>query len=267
MPLSLENLQRRKSTKPPRFAIYGVPGVGKTTLAAEFPNPVFIQTEDGPGDLELTTFADKPFTSIKEVEEAIEVLWTSDHDYKTVVLDSLDWMEPLVWAETCRRNNWSSIEDPGYGKGYVEADAVWRRLLQGFNALRDDKGMAVVFLAHEEIRTFEDPERASYDRYKMRLHKRAADMVTENADVVGFMNFVVAIEKEKAKFGKKEDGKAKASGSGQRMLHLAQRPAFMAKNRFGMPDSVVVTPGQTYATLAQYLPGGEPTETNSEKAA
>jgi hypothetical protein len=120
------------------------------------------------------------------------------------------------------------------------------------NALREARGMTVIYLAHDEIRSFSDPERDSYDRYRLRLHKRAAEMVVEHADVVGFMNYVTTIRKEKGGFNRET---AKASGSGQRTLHLAERPAFTAKNRFDMPDSVLITQGHGYAALAKFLPG------------
>lgn len=252
MALSLSNLVRKRSEKPPRLVFYGVPGIGKTSLAAEFPDAIFLQTEEGAGNLEITTFAEEPLGTFAQIEEAVELLYSGEHSFKTVVVDSLDWMEPIVWAETCRRNNWKSIEDAGYGKGYVEADVIWRRFLQGMNALRDHRGMTIVYLAHEEIKTFSDPERDSYDRYKLRLHKRAADMVVENADVVGFMNYVAMIRKEKGGFNKET---TKATGSGQRALYLTERPAFTAKNRFDMPDQVFINRGQGYAALASYLPG------------
>ncbi len=137
MALSLSNLVRAKSDKPPRIVIYGVPGIGKTSLAAEFPEPIFIQTEEGAGNLELTTFADGPLTSAAEVDEAIELLLTGDHKFRTVVLDSLDWFEPLLWAAVCKRNKWATIEEAGYGRGYIELDADWRYFLGRMNALRD----------------------------------------------------------------------------------------------------------------------------------
>jgi hypothetical protein len=252
MALSLSNLVRGKSGKPPRIVFYGVPGIGKTSLAAEFPDPVFIQTEEGAGNLELTTFADGPLSSAAEVDEAIELLLTGEHKFRTVVLDSLDWFEPMLWAAVCKRKKWDSIEEAGYGKGYTELDTDWRYFLGRMNALRDTRGMTVIYLAHEEIRNFSDPERDSYDRYRLRLHKRAAEMVVEHADVVGFMNYVTTIRKEKAGFNKET---AKASSAGLRTLYLTERPAFTAKNRFDMPDSVLINQGQGYAALAKYLPG------------
>ena len=257
MALSLSNLVRKKSDKPPRCLFYGVPGVGKSTLAAEFPNPIFLQTEDGAGNLELTTFTDKPFTKFSQFEEAIEILWGGEHDFQTVVVDSLDWLEPIIWAETCRIHSTrdkplSTIEEFGYGKGYVAAADVWRRFFKAMNTLRDDRNMTLIYLAHEEIKKFDDPERDGYDQYRLKMNKYATDIAVENADVVGFLNYIAVIRKEKGGFNKET---AKASGSGQRALFLNQRPAFTAKNRYDMPDQLLINRGQGYAALAPYLPG------------
>ncbi|WRH62070.1 MAG: ATP-binding protein [Fuscovulum sp.] len=251
MALSLQNLVRKTSDKPPRIIIYGRGKMGKTTLASEFPDPIFIQTEEGEGNIEVTTFAQEPLKKYAEIEEAIELLLMQDHDFKTVVIDSLTQLEPIIWSEVCRKNNWNSIEDAGYGKGYIEADTVWRHFLDGLEELRR-KGMTIVMIAHEQVEQFSDPERDDYSRYKIRLHKRAEAMVRERADVVGFLNMVVNIDKTKQGFGKEV---VKAKGSGQRTLHLAPKPTFEAGNRYEMPPFVLVNPGEGYAAIAGYLPG------------
>ena len=252
MALSLSNLVRQKADKPAKIAFYGPGGVGKTTLASEFPNPIFIQTEDGSGSLSLTTFSDAPLGSYDLVNEALEALATEEHDFKTLVVDSVTRLEPLIWAETCKRHGWKSIEDAGYGKGYVEADSIWREFLSACTWLRDNKGMTIVLIGHEDVRSFSDPVTDSYDRYQMRLHKRAEALIREDVDVLGFMNQVTTINREKSGFNKET---SKARGSGQVALNLAPRPAFQAKNRFGMPDRILINPGEGYAALAEHLPG------------
>ena len=251
MALSLTNLVRKASDKPPRLVIYGKGGIGKTTLANEFPNPIFIQTEDGGGSLKLTSFTENPMTKFSEVEEAIELLYMQDHEFKTVVLDSITKLEPIIWAETCRRHNWASIEDSGYGKGYVEADAIWRYFFTALASLRE-KGMTTVILGHEQVEMFSDPEREDYSRYRLRLHKRAEAMAREEADVVGFLTEVTMIKRDEKKPGLKTP---KATGSGQRVLNLQPRPTFEAKNRFDMPTQILINPGEGYTAIAPYLPG------------
>ena len=106
MALSLASLQRTNVLKPPRILIYGVAGVGKTTFASQAPSPVFLWTEDGAGTLDVTGF---PLaTSFDDVLQALSALYSEDHGFQTVVIDSLDWLEPLVWRHVCRQHGWGS---------------------------------------------------------------------------------------------------------------------------------------------------------------
>ncbi len=252
MALSLTYLTTTKTTNPPRTVIYGVDGVGKTSLAAEFPGPVLYLPTEGetpPADVELTT----PGTieSFGALLDIFGELLTEEHDFQTVVIDSLDGLESLVWAATCQRLGVESIESPGYGRGYIEADAEWDEYLKAVSAL-SRAGIFVVQLAHPEIIRFDSPTSDPYSRYTVKLHKRANAMVREQADIVAFVNYRISIkEKEVARQTKV----ARGEGGNERLMHFNEKPGFMSKNRFSMPDNAVYRKGQGFSEIAKYLPG------------
>ncbi len=266
MAISLANLERRTASKPPRLGIYGPPGLGKTTLASEFPAPVFLQIEDGtPGGLEIVSFGE--LTSFVDVMEALSsLLDTASHDFQTVVIDSLDKFEPLVWAQVCADNKWGSIESAGYGKGYVAADGIWREYFDLCKQLRN-AGLTTVHIAHSAVDRFDDPQTASYSRYDIRLHKRALALFQDEMDAILFLNQDVTIKKQDGGFtdSKKEragiiTGIVKGVGGGTRWIYAEGRPSFVAKNRYGMPDRLQYQLGAGYAALAPYLPGEAPAQ-------
>ena len=231
MAISLASLKSTSALAPPRILAHGVAGIGKSTFGAQSDRPVFIQTEDGLGNIKVAHF---PLAkSFDDVMEALAALYSEPHDYKTVVVDSVDWLEPLVWQRACKDNGWGSIEEPGYGKGYVAALDLWRQYLDGLNALRDERGMTVIQIAHTDIRRFDSPEHEPYDRYVIKLHARAAALLQEHSDVVLFANYRISTVKSDVGFNKKV---TRALGSGERVLYTAERPAFLAKNRYGLPD-------------------------------
>ena len=233
MAISLASLMRSTALAPPRVLVHGVAGIGKTTFAAGAENPVFVITEDGLGTLGVPHF---PLArSFDAVMEALAALYSEAHDFKTVVIDSLDWLEPLVWARACKNNGWASIEDAGYGKGYVAALDLWRQYLDGLNALRDERGLTIIQIAHTDIKRFDSPEHEPYDRYVIKLHARASALLQEHSDVVLFANYRISTVKSDIGFNKKV---TRALGSGERLLFTAERPAFIAKNRYGLPDTL-----------------------------
>jgi hypothetical protein len=233
MAISLASLRSSTSLSPPRLLLYGVAGVGKTEFAAASPRPVILQTEDGLGRIEATTFG--LLRSFDEIMEALGALYSEPHDFETLVVDSLDWLEPLVWQHTAQTHNQPDIESFGYGKGYLAALDTWRGFLDGVNALREERGMGVILIAHAEIKRFDSPETEPYDRYQPKLHRSASALVQEHVDAVLFANYRVSTLKSDVGFNKKV---VRGVSGGDRLLHTAERPAFLAKNRFGLAETL-----------------------------
>lgn len=233
----LTKIQRGKASKPPRILIYGTEGIGKSTFGAEAPRPIFIQTEDGLDEINCDRF---PLaTSYEQVSAALQELRTAEHDYESVVIDSLDWLERLVWDSLCQEYGVSSIEkvDGGYARGYTHALKHWREIITHLNALRNQKGMVVVLIAHSKVERFEDPEAASYDRYSPRLHKHAGALVSEWCDAVLFATRRIRTQSEDAGFSRKRNI-AHAVGRDERILRCVGGPSCVAKNRYGITDEL-----------------------------
>ena len=252
----LESITRGKENKPPRIFLYGQEGVGKSCTAAQAPNPVFIQTEDGLDEINTAKF---PLAkSLNDVLNALAALRDEQHDFRTVVLDSADWLERLIWDKVCQDFGVRSIEkaDGGYGKGYVHALTYWRQIVSLLNDLRNVRGMIVIVIAHSKVERFEDPENAAYDRYTPRLHKSATSLLCEWVDAVLFATKRFRVSKEEGTGFQGDRAIATAIGAngGERILRTVGSPACTAKNRFNLPAEI---PLSWQAFMDAYASGGE----------
>lgn len=242
--MSLANVTRGKQDKPLRAILYGVEGVGKSTFASEAPSPIFLCSEDGTSQLDVARFP-SPRTWT-EVLEAIRVLTHEEHDFKTLVVDTLDWLEPLCWQHVCQLGGKQSIEEFGYGKGYVIAVEQWRQLLGRIDMLARTRRMHVVLLAHATIRRVDDPQTGPFDRYRLKLHDKSADVLREWVDAVLFARHeVVTFER---------NGKTRGRSSGARVLHTTWTAAYDAKNRFDLPETLPLAWDELEAAVQAHRP-------------
>lgn len=210
--------------------VYGPDGVGKSTFGASAPKPIFLGAEEGTNQLDVTRVKIASFADLKG---ALVELATAKHGYSTVVVDTADWVETLVYQHVIKelgKPGWTSIEDFGFGKGRVHALEAWKELLPQLSACRD-AGLGIIILAHSMLKKFEDPTTTQgYDRYQLKLQDGAktdvAGLLREFVDTVMFANFEVNVV---------EDDKRRGWGNGDRVLFTERRPAFDAKNRMGLP--------------------------------
>lgn len=225
--MTLGNVTKGKIVKPIRALCYGVAGVGKSTLASNAPSPIFLCGEDGAAQLDVARFPSP--RSWADVLEAVRVLTTEQHPYKTLVIDSLDWLEPIAWAQVCAAAGKASIGAFQYGAGYTAAVDLWRNLLRRLGELERVKRMNIVLIAHAAVEKHSDPFAGEFDRYRLKLHKKSADLIGEWVDLMLFARHDVSVTKDR-------NGKTNAKSSGSRFLYSKWCDAFDAKSRYEIPE-------------------------------
>jgi DNA polymerase III delta prime subunit len=228
----LSNVTKGKMKLPHLLLLYGPDGVGKSTFGAQAPNPIFLGPEKGTMNLDVTRFPTPH--SWNDIITALDELANQSHNYKTLVIDTLDWLEPLCYAHICKNYEVNSIEKAagGYGKGYREALNEMVAFRHKLSFLRENKGINIILLAHSKVVTFEDPTTDhGYSRYELKLQDSAAvsirSMWREYVDSVLFCNFET--------FSKGEGKQARGVTTRDRKMWTERDAGFDAKNRFGLP--------------------------------
>jgi hypothetical protein len=227
-----------KDGGPPRVLLYGPEKIGKSTTAASAPKPVFIQTEDGLGQIDTTKFPRAK--TLEEVFAQLDKVRTGNHDFYTLAIDSLDWLENLIFAWVKKESGVKSIElaAGGYGKGYIRAGEVMQSiLLDRLDAIRTERNMAIILVAHARIEKVNNPPLPTYDRYVPDLHKHVLPFVNEWVDAIGFAHKKIRVEADKAK----EDrfiAHALGADGGERVLRFYETPSALAGNRYGITQDL-----------------------------
>ena len=242
------NIITGKIVSAKKTVVYGPEGIGKSTFAARFPKPLFIDTEGSTKDMDVSRF-EKPSSWTMLLEQ---VKYTRQHPdiCKTLVVDTIDWAEAMCVEHICEKHQKGGIESFGYGTGYVYVREEFGRFL---NLLEDviNAGINVTLLAHAQLRKFEQPdEMGAYDRWELKLGKKTASqispLVKEWADMLLFANyktFSVAVD---------DKGKKHKAQGGKRVMYTSHHPCWDAKNRYGLPDEVPFD----YAEIAHIIESG-----------
>ena len=236
----LGKITRGKVRAPYRMLVWGTAGVGKTTLASQAPAPVFLPVEEGCNNVDVARLpqpADWP-----EIIGAVRSLTTEPHDFKTLVIDTLNAAEPLCWAEVCRRGNKPDIEAFGYGKGYVAALDEWRVLLAALELLQRQRGMNLILIAHSQQKAFRNPEGEDFDVWRLALNEQASGLIRGWCEEVLLVKWEVFAAQE----GKKP---AKGISTGNRLLHTQENGPWQAKNRHSLPPTLPLD----WRTLAAHM--------------
>lgn len=259
--MTLGAITRGKIKRPRRIVVFGPDGVGKTTFAANAPKPIFIGAEQGTDAFDVPRFP--PIQVWPEVLEAVRALTEGTHEYETMVLDTLDWAEPLIWRDVCRLANVTTIEEVGggYGKGYSAALDYWRVFIRALERLQQEKGMHVVLLGHSMIKKFANPTAEDFDRYIMQLNEKAAGLLRQWANGVYFANYETFAVTDKAK-------RVRGVASGARLLYTQRTAAYDAKDRYGLPTQLPLSWAEfeKAARLGQPMTAGEFTDAIKHQA-
>ena len=237
------SISRGKADKAQKVVLYGPEGVGKTTLAACFPDPLFVDTEGGTAHYDVARIDPTPasWQALLDVVQAVK----AERPCSTLVLDTADWAEGMCVSHVCAKYRQDGIEGFGYGKGYTYVAEEFGRLLDALSDVAE-AGVNVVVCSHAQMRKFEQPdEAAAYDRWELKLQKKDAPMLKEWADAVLFLNWKTTVEVVGE--GKSAKGKAR---NARRTMFCQHHACWDAKNRWGLPEDVPMD----YASIAAHIP-------------
>lgn len=227
--MSLSAVTRGRVKRPLKLLVYGPEGSGKSTLGSQAPDPIFLCAEDGTSQLDVARFPEPK--SWPDVLAGVQELTTAEHSFKTLVIDSLDWLQPLMVKHVCEQQGITEDKYHAFGLGEKYALSNWKELIAALDELREKRGVHVVLIAHSSIVKFNNPEGEDFDRYQLALPNKAADLWKQWADVLLFLSWETLTKK----------GERNAKGLlGDRYLFPERTAAFDAKNRFGIREPIAI---------------------------
>jgi len=268
---SVSTMQSRKPTLaeitsagsklPGRYLFHGVPGIGKTSFGAQWPSPIFVQTQGETGLDTLIDYGILPetphfpeVTKWPDLVATLDLLADQPHSFKTLILDTVNGANRLC-EEYVDSTYYDGLRSKrgflDYGKGFEQCTTPWRQVLALCDRLRSERKMIVVFMAHTKVATYKNPEGPDYDRFTVEIPKQSWSLIEQWMDAIVFMNFYVETVEEKGK-------KAKGKGGQQRMMYTTNHAAYVAKNRFNLPDQIDLgdSPQEAWSAFSAALKEG-----------
>ncbi len=257
----LATVKKTKLKTPPRLLFYAPEGIGKSTLAAGAPNPIFCDVEGGSGQLEVARYPYRDGTtghvpeSFEEFNAGLDDLLSGPHDYQTVVVDTADALEKLVHKFVVKRDGVKPNKDEktpgihsyGYGKGFDVAVDEFRGVCHKLDRLRHERAMTVILLAHSQVKAYKSPTMESYDRFTMRMNEKAASFLREWCDVVGFCCY------EETTTNLFDDERTRGVSTGRRLIKFERTAVHDAKSRYALPSQIEMTLTDPWAQFAKAL--------------
>jgi hypothetical protein len=261
--MTLSSIRKSLERGPDKVFLYGIEGVGKSSFAAAAPKPVFLAAEDGIRNLAPVPESFPAPETFQDVLDAVAELETGDHDYQTLVLDTIDAVDGLIRDQVCRRNGWTSEDFDAYGRGLKVTPDEHRRLIAAIDRLAAARGMNVIVLAHARTKTFKNPAGADYLRYEPNLAGEMAPALWKYwAEAVLFATHEAFVQVSKSGSEDPALKRGKGVSTGRRVLYTEWNAAYDAKNRYGLPP-VLALDFQEYAMARE---AGHPASPDAMRA-
>lgn len=246
--MALANLIEKKANLPPVIVLYGDAGAGKSTLGTTFPSPIFLDLDNGLRAFDVPSI---PIDTAEKLEEAVSALETEEHEFKTVVVDTIDEVEAVYTSVVLKELKVASLLNTKWGEGYTKRSEKVNAIFDRIVALRQ-KGIIPVFLAHSQIITISTPEAPDYNFRTLKLQKAASAHVVEKADLVGYVGNTLIVDTNK-----------NAIEDTERAIQIGYSPAHLSKARvLNAPDEL---PMNGKAVIKLFLKKGEKVEKGGEK--
>lgn len=243
---SMADIHKGKRKAPDKILLYGVKGVGKSSWGADAPSPIFIASEEGVDHLDVASWHPK---SYDEVLDCIALLTEEQHDYKTLVIDTIDWVEHVVRDKVIAENRdksgrpWTTADYQSYGQGVKLAADEFRKLIRAMEKMQKERGMEVILLAHCISTNFKNPTGEDYQIYKPAMTgDLLPNLFGDWVNALLFATYDITVQRGE---GWKKN---KAHSDGSRVVYTTYGAAWDAKNRWGLPAAIELN-YKDYATF------------------